>query len=131
MGAYRQDEIAASVAAHRDLGPGYDDAVATGLVERIGEEIDKRIDTRLGIPGPQLPPAVPAPPPPPDPAPARPRRSGAAFLGLVSMSAGVGGTAVALNVPDDHLPATAGQVILAMFIWAAIAVINVAYARHR
>jgi Flp pilus assembly protein TadB len=38
-----QAEIAASVAALRDLGPGYDQGVAEGLVERIGAEIDKRI----------------------------------------------------------------------------------------
>jgi hypothetical protein len=38
-----QDEIAASVAALRDLGTGYDQALAEGLVERIGAEIDKRI----------------------------------------------------------------------------------------
>ena len=41
-------EIRASVAAHADLGPVYDEAVAEGLVERIGAEIDKRIDARLG-----------------------------------------------------------------------------------
>jgi hypothetical protein len=35
------------VGAHADLGPGYEDAVAEGLVERIGAEIDKRIDARL------------------------------------------------------------------------------------
>ena len=34
-----RDEVRASAAAHRDLGPGYDTAVAEGLVERIGEEI--------------------------------------------------------------------------------------------
>ena len=51
-------EIRASVGAHADLGPGYEDAVAEGLVERIGAEIDKRIDARLaqtgaaGAPGP-------------------------------------------------------------------------------
>jgi len=39
----RQDEITASVAALQDLGPGYDQALAEGLVERIGTEIDKRI----------------------------------------------------------------------------------------
>ncbi|HEY2639621.1 MAG TPA: hypothetical protein VGI66_07010 [Streptosporangiaceae bacterium] len=45
--AARQD-IAAAAAAHRELGREYDEAVAEGLVERIGVEIDKRIDTRLG-----------------------------------------------------------------------------------
>ena len=48
MSSDHEAEIRASVAAHTDLGPGYDDAVAEGLVERIGAEIDKRIDARLG-----------------------------------------------------------------------------------
>jgi hypothetical protein len=48
MSSDHEAEIRASVAAHGDLGPGYDDAVAEGLVERIGAEIDKRIDARLG-----------------------------------------------------------------------------------
>ncbi len=39
-------EIAASAAALQDLGPGYDQALAEGLVERIGAEIDKRIAAR-------------------------------------------------------------------------------------
>jgi hypothetical protein len=48
MSGDHEAEIRASVAAHADLGSGYDDAVAEGLVERIGAEIDKRIDARLG-----------------------------------------------------------------------------------
>ena len=40
-------EIAASVAALQDLGPGYDQALAEGLVERIGADIDKRIAAEL------------------------------------------------------------------------------------
>jgi hypothetical protein len=53
MSSDHEAEIRASVAAHADLGPGYDAAVAEGLVERIGEEIDRRIDARLGheVPG--------------------------------------------------------------------------------
>jgi ABC-type transport system involved in cytochrome bd biosynthesis fused ATPase/permease subunit len=43
MATDSQAEIAASVAALRDLGPGYDQALAEGLVERIGADIDKRI----------------------------------------------------------------------------------------
>ena len=42
MGSDHEAEIRASVAAHADLGPAYDDAVAEGLVERIGAEIDAR-----------------------------------------------------------------------------------------
>ena len=41
-------DITAAAAAHRELGPDYDAAVAEGLIERISDEIDKRVDARLG-----------------------------------------------------------------------------------
>jgi hypothetical protein len=47
MSTDHREEIAASVAAHGDLGPGYDRAVAEGLVERIGDEIDRRVATKI------------------------------------------------------------------------------------
>jgi hypothetical protein len=62
VNADEHEEIAASVAAHTELGPGYDAAVAEGLVERIGEEIDRRVDARLrnlGLEGQQVSPQVP------------------------------------------------------------------------
>src|ERR1035438_10144002 len=61
MSSDHEAEIRASVAAHQDLGSGYDEAVAEGLVERIGAEIDKRIDARLGSFGTQYGPAPGAP----------------------------------------------------------------------
>jgi hypothetical protein len=45
----REQEIAASVEAHRDLGGDYDDAIAAGLVERIGAEVDRRVDERISL----------------------------------------------------------------------------------
>jgi hypothetical protein len=47
MAADSQAEIAASVGALQDLGPGYDQALAEGLVERIGADIDKRIAAEI------------------------------------------------------------------------------------
>jgi hypothetical protein len=47
MAADSETEIAASAAALQDLGPGYDQALAEGLVERIGAEIDQRIATEI------------------------------------------------------------------------------------
>ena len=47
MATDSQAEIAASVAALKDLGPGYDQALAEGLVERIGADIDKRITAEI------------------------------------------------------------------------------------
>jgi Flp pilus assembly protein TadB len=48
MATDSQAEIAASVGALQDLGPGYDQALAEGLVERIGADIDKRIAAQIG-----------------------------------------------------------------------------------
>ena len=47
MATDRQAEIAASVAALPELGSGYDRALAEGLVERIGAEIDERIAAEI------------------------------------------------------------------------------------
>jgi hypothetical protein len=49
LGTSREQEIAASVGAHRDLGGGYEDAIAAGLVERIGAEVDRRVDERVSL----------------------------------------------------------------------------------
>ena len=121
-----KDEVQASAAAHRDLGPGYDTAVAEGLVERIGEEIDRRVDARLfghlQAPAPQKPRRAPAP---------GRIGVGSVFLALGSMALAIGATAVVLH-PGDSPPGTvtAGQSVLVAMIWIVIAVINVAYARR-
>jgi hypothetical protein len=217
MGSDHEAEIRASVAARADLGPAYDDAVAEGLVERIGAEIDKRIDARLGqfgatgAPGPPVPgglapgyqgPAAPAgaqpgvprpagavppdtvapvaplpaaqpglpaaqpglpgvPPSPagypgyqgyqgypgypgyqgylgpvlppgyqPGPPPSRPseiatRNAATTITALGSMALGVAATAIVA-----HAANVGGQGFIILLIWAAIAVINIVYARR-
>jgi hypothetical protein len=196
MSSDHEAEIKASVAAHHDLGPDYDEAVAEGLVERIGAEIDKRIDARLGrlgtpaagvpgdsavpgAPGPGGVPGVPGAPGVPGvagqqgyqvpmgyqggagysganghpgtvgyqgyagpmlppgyqvgPPPVRPSQTAAGqrsvastIIALGSMGLGVGATAIVSGGPDSGT-----QAFMVLLIWAAIAVINVAYARHR
>lgn len=127
------EEIRASAGAHSDLGPAYDTAVAEGLVERIGEEIDKRIDARLyGYPPAQ--PVQPQPPmaPPPVPRPAPPRNrigAGSVILALGSMSLGIGATAAVLH-PGGGYHADPSAPLVAL-IWIVIGVINVVYARRR
>ena len=141
-----RDEIAASVAAHAELGPRYDSAVAEGLVERIGDEIDRRIDARLGGPpqrarggnsttpayqGPSYQastgpaPSMPAAPPPP-PVPRRASGLSGMLLGLGSMGLGVGATSV---VVSHHVESVAALLMI-LLIWAAIAVINVAHSQR-
>ena len=179
MDSDHEAEIRASVGAHHDLGPEWDDAVAEGLVERIGAEIDKRIEAQLrrygapfgppfGVPGTAQAPAAPetaepvesaAPrgyPTPPGylpggypgypgyPAPmlvpgyqaqvpqARPTSRSAGqhsvamtVIALGSMTLGVAATAIVAHAPNGG-----GQAVVVLLIWAAIAIVNIAYARR-
>jgi hypothetical protein len=207
MGSDHEAEIRASVAAHADLGPAYDDAVAEGLVERIGAEIDKRIDARLGqfgatgapgpggpVPGPSassgsasgfqgaaapaaarpgtpmpagavptgmapagavpmapgaqpglpgshpppagyqgyqgylgpvLPPGYQLGPPPSRPSEVATRNVATTITALGSMALGVAATAIV-----SHAANVGGQGFIILLIWAAIAVINIVYARR-
>jgi len=130
-------EIRASVGAHADLGPGYEEAVAEGLVERIGAEIDKRIDARLaqtgpagyqgyqGYLGPVLPPGYQLGPPPVRPSQVGPRNVATTITALGSMAMGVAATAIVA-----HTGSLGGQGFIILLIWVAIAIINVAYARR-
>jgi len=143
-------EIRASVGAHADLGPGYEDAVAEGLVERIGAEIDKRIEARLaqtdvptpagevgpagypgfqggyqGYLGPVLPPGYQLGPPPVRPSPVGARNVATTITALGSMAMGVAATAIV-----SHTGNVGGQGFIILLIWVAIAIINVAYARR-
>jgi len=124
-----RDEVQAAAAAHRDLGPGYDTAVAEGLVERIGEEIDKRIDARLyGQMHYQTPP--PRPRLRREPVPGR-VGLGAVVLALGSMGMAVGATATVLHPGDSPGQVSGGAAVLIALIWVVIGVVNVAYARYR
>jgi hypothetical protein len=138
VNANEREEIAASVAAHAELGPRYDSAVAEGLVERIGEEIDRRIDARLP-PGPDTRASQPRPVPrsvAPAPEPAQPtarypHRPTAGItgmiLGLGSIGLGVGATAAVVS----HHAAPVAQVFMILLIWCAIAIVNIAHAQRR
>jgi hypothetical protein len=160
MSSDPEAEIRASVGAHADLGPGYEDAVAEGLVERIGAEIDKRIEARLaqagaaaapgpasdvptlagaagpagypgfqggyqGYPGPVLPPGYQLGPPPARPSPVGARNAATTITALGSVALGVAATAIVSSASS-----LGGQGFIILLIWVAIAIINVAYARH-
>jgi hypothetical protein len=120
MDQLAREDIAAAAAVHHELGRDYEDAVAEGLVERIGAEIDKRVDARLG-----------------DRSDMAARRAASAPLSHSSRSAWpgvilalgsmlIGGITAAgiLNSGHGNAPAVA-------LIWIIIGVINVAYARRR
>jgi hypothetical protein len=160
VNADEREEITASVAAHAELGPRYDAALAEGLVERIGEEIDRRVDARLrGMgasgtgaehhqavprqgylsPGHQIvPPGYPgaqqqapaATVPPAEPPAAAPHRSN----GVTGMILGLGSMGIGIGttavVLSHHANAVA-EVLIVLLIWAAIFGINVAHSQRR
>jgi hypothetical protein len=109
-----RDEIGAAVAAHAELGRDYDHAVAEGLIDRIGAEVDRRVDARLSGASRR---AVRG---------GRPGTFAIVIMGLGSMGLGVGGTAVVLS--DAH--GTSASVMV-LIVWIAIAVINVTFSNRR
>jgi hypothetical protein len=110
-----REEIGASVAAHAELGRNYDHAVAEGLIDRIGAEVDRRVDARLSGASRR---ALRG---------GRPGTFATVVMGLGSMGLGVGATAVVLS---DTSNTGAGSVMV-LIIWIAIAVINVTFGNRR
>ena len=128
MDQVTKDDITAAAAAHQELGPHFDGAVAESLVERIGAEIDKRVDARIGGPAPSprrsRPVARSA-----DSSGLSPLNWPATILALGSMGLGIGATAAVLN-PSGH-GTTSGEIGLAVLIWIVIGIINVVNSRRR
>jgi hypothetical protein len=124
MSSDHEAEIRASVGAHADLGPDYDDGVAEGLVERIGAEIDKRIDARLGqfgatgapgpapgSPGPAGPaPGLQGPAAPAGAQPGAPLPAGALPVNTGPVNTGPVNTGPVNTGPANTGPATMGPV---------------------
>ena len=121
MPSLSPDEIRAAAETHRDLGPEYQSAVIESFLDRVGREIDARVDARLAAA--QLPiqqqqqyqhQLV------------RPHRERAPLaLAIVSMALGIPLTALAVTAGRNPT-GFAGLLV----IWIAIAVINVAYSRR-
>jgi hypothetical protein len=111
--ALTPDEIRAAAETHAELGHEYGSAVIESFLEKVGNEIDARVDARLNIsryPGQAQAPA------------AKVKRQGgsATALGVVSIVLGIPITAIVAWSPA-HL-------IGLIVVWAAIAAINIAHA---
>ncbi len=112
-------EIRAAAETHHDLGPEYQSAVIESFLDRVGREIDARVDARLAaaqMPAAQMP----------APQQVRQQRERTPLvLAIVSMSLGIPLTAIAVAAGSNPT-GFAGLLV----IWIAIAVINVAWARR-
>ncbi len=108
--SFSRDEIRAAAETHRDLGPDYQDAVIESFLDKVGKEIDARVDARLGQDRRGWV------------RPVAPRNPHSLALAIVSMALGIPLTAIVLAV-GSHPAGIAGLLI----VWIAIVAINVAY----
>jgi len=99
------DEIRAAAEVHRELGPDYQSAVIESFLDKVGKEIDARVDARMAEVQQFR----------------RVRGQSPMTLPIVSLVFGIPLTAI-----SAALTGLTGLVV----IWAAIAVINVAFALH-
>lgn len=111
------EEIRAAAEVHRELGPDYQSAVVDSFLDRVGREIDARVDARIATGArPSAPPL--------EPRSARPPRHGQpTVIALGSMVLGIPLSAVAAAA-GTHPAGFWGLLV----VWAAIAAINIAYA---
>ena len=112
-------ELRAAAETHKELGPEYRDAVLESFVERVGREIDARVDARLAQAAvrPAAPQAAPAPPA------RQPKQFSPLAMALGSIALGIPITAIVVAA-GAHPTGIWGLLV----VWIAIAVINVAYA---
>jgi len=114
--SFSPNEIRAAAETHRELGPEYTDAVVDSFLDKVGREIDARVDARMAA-------AVRQIPQPPE----RPRKQ-VSEVAVLAVSLGCGIPLSAIAVAAGHHPAGLWGLLV---IWIAIAVINIAYAARR
>ncbi|MDQ2875944.1 MAG: hypothetical protein M3Y33_14615 [Actinomycetota bacterium] len=126
--SFTPDELRAAAEVHNELGPDYRDAVLESFLDKVGKEIDARVDARLNGPRqyPLQPAQIQATPPPTVP---RQARDKGFALAIVSMALGIPLTAIVAGL--NHQGSVGGEFAILLVVWAAIAVINVVYARHK
>jgi hypothetical protein len=103
-----EDDLRAAAAAKHELGRDYEPAVMDSFVERLGREIDARVDARLA------------------------QRRGPT-IDLTSLALALGSLGIALGIPGamhDKF-GTVATFAMTIFGWLAIVAINIAYARRR
>ncbi len=106
------DEIRAAAETHSELGREYQSAVIESFIDKVGREIDARVDARLAQIQPQAPMQRSS----------SAGRGGPLALAIVSMSLGIPLTGI--------LAGTHYSVMALAIVWIAIAVINVAFSLH-
>jgi hypothetical protein len=107
------DEIRAAAETHRELGPDYQAAVIDSFLDKVGKEIDGRVDQRMTAYAAYARPPLAKPP----------RGRSPMALAVVSLSLGIPLSGIALGVPRSDV----ARLVALIVIWAAITAINLSY----
>ena len=111
-------ELRAAAETHGELPSEYRDAVLESFVDRVGREIDARVDARLAQAAARpLQPAAPAP------VQRAPKQVSPLAIALGSITLGIPISAIAV-ASGSHPAGIWGLIV----VWVAIAVINLGYA---
>ncbi len=106
------EDMAVTLAVREDLGPQYDDAVIGEFLERIGSQIDARVDQqvqeRLAAAGPAA------------------KRDDDPALPICSLVFGIPITAIAMGTTDGL-----SSLVALAIAWTGIGIVNIAHARRR
>jgi hypothetical protein len=113
-----RNDIAAAAAAHHELGRDYDGAVAESLIDRIGAEIDKRVDARMRASAPD------------SHSPAQIRQSGRIQTAWAGAGIGAGITGLAALIADSGSQSKAvTAAVIAVWVILAVACLGTAAVR--
>lgn len=113
---FTHDDVRAAAETHQELGPDYQAAVIDSFLDKVGREIDARVDARMAAPR-QAQYRQPA-----QPALHHTHGNSAFALAVVSMVLGIPLSAIAVAA-GPHPVGITGLLV----IWLAITAINVAY----
>ena len=109
--SFSPDEIRAAAEVHSELGPGYRDAVIDSFLDKVGREIDARVDARVA--------ATQQPAPPPAHQHQHRHFNGSFAVAVASLIFGIPMTAIAAN--------SRSAAVAVFIVWLGIAVVNIAY----
>jgi hypothetical protein len=112
------NEIAAALAARRELGPEYEDAIAASLAERVEREISQRVDASL------MAARMPGVGRGRERTRAERQSSDSRLIATVSLIAGIPLTGIAAGTSHGNIAAMA-------VVWIGIALVNMAHAVGR
>jgi hypothetical protein len=110
-GSSTGDELRAAVAARRDLGPDFEDAIVESFLDKMGQEVDRRVDERLATSGPTVKQL------------ARSKKTGDGqrlALAIVSLALGTFSTLALVLGSEETWPI--------LVIWLSIVLVNVVFA---